>query len=324
REHMFILDRFLAFFVVECAYPPEANMQKNWNEIVGSTIARYRENAQNPEQASPWGEEGPSKAHFARKFKELSGETPFSFQRRLRLERGVWLLRNSGLRICDIASECGYESQEAFAKAVKKEFGLTPRQMRRLPTWSGGLFSPIHYHYDEEECADNWVLLQEKGGIAMNMKIVHLEPFHVISLASGGDYWGMPKTWQRFHQIIGGTPLAAQAESYLSVFHDHHRDIPMEQKKWDTGIIVKQKMPLPEELRFSTLAGGLYAVYLHFGPCEEIGPAWEEWTKGWLPQSPYEIDASRPSLEWYQNNLPFLPPELHVTFLCDPVRNKNG
>jgi DNA gyrase inhibitor GyrI/AraC-like DNA-binding protein len=261
-------------------------------------------------------------SYYRKQFKKYVGESPFSLQRRLRLERGVYLLRKTGFRVCDIAAECGYETQEAFAKAFKKAFGLTPSELRKLPTWSGGLFSPIHYHYKPEPEAQPCYILNLEGGMAMNMKIVTLDSYRVVALKGGGDYWGMPKTWQTFHKVLKESDLYAKALSFLSIFHDHHAEIPMEHKRWDTGIIVKETIPVPATLDTYLLPGGLYAVYVHFGSCEEIGPAWEAWTKAWLADSAYQIDSSRPSLEWYQSSLSFLPPEMSLTFLCDPVKEK--
>ena len=262
--------------------------------------------------------------YYIRKFKAYAGEPPYAFQKRLRMERGVSLLRQTGLRICDVAAECGYESQEAFSKAFKKSFGLTPKQLRGLSTWSGGLFSPIHAHYIEDAEETDYLLLNGKGGITMTMKTITLDRYRVVALKGGRDYWGMPKTWHCFHEILSQADLHSKALSYLSIIHDHHRDIPMEDKRWDTGILVKEPFPIPEGLDTYLLPGGLYAIYVHFGPCEEIGPAWEAWTKTWLTESPYRLDLMRPSLEWYQSAPPFLPPELHVTFLCDPIEKKTG
>ncbi|HPB87040.1 MAG TPA: AraC family transcriptional regulator [Thermotogota bacterium] len=298
------------------------NNENEWKYRVLRSIRDYQaQMALGEDMVSKTGEK---ESQYIRKFKTYAGEPPYAFQKRLRMERGIHLLRKTGLRICDIAAECGYESQEAFSKAFKKSFGLTPKDLRRLPTWSGGLFSPIHAHYTEDNEEPDFLLLKGKGGFTMNMKTMTLDRYRVVALKSGGDYWGMPKTWQRFHEILSQSEMRSKALSYLSVFYDHHKDIPMAQKQWDTGILVKEIVPLPEGLDTYLLPGGLYAIYVHFGPCEEIGPAWEAWTKAWLPESPYRIDFTRPSLEWYQSAPPFLPPELHLTFLCDPIEKKDA
>jgi len=298
------------------------NRESEWKNRVLQSIRDYQ--AQLTGGEDPVMKTAKIDSHYIRKFKTYAGEPPYAFQKRLRMERGIHLLRKTGLRICDIAAECGYESQEAFSKAFKSSFGLTPKELRRLPTWSGGLFSPIHAHYIEEIEEPDYLSLNGRGGITMNMKIITLDRYRVVALKGGGDYWGMPKTWQRFHDILNQANARSKALSYLSVFYDHHKEIPMEEKRWDTGILVKERFPLPEGLDTYLLPGGLYAIYVHFGPCEEIGPAWEAWTKTWLPESLYHIDLSRPSLEWYQSAPSFLPPELHLTFLCDPIDKRTN
>jgi len=59
------------------------------------------------------------------------GETPGSHQRRLRLDRGAWLLLTSRLTILDIALETGFECHETFTRAFRTRFGETPSSFRK-------------------------------------------------------------------------------------------------------------------------------------------------------------------------------------------------
>ena len=49
---------------------------------------------------------------------------------RLRLERAVYLVAKTNLRIIDICVECGYSDYRYLNKAFLSEFGMTPSQMR--------------------------------------------------------------------------------------------------------------------------------------------------------------------------------------------------
>ncbi|WP_169744903.1 GyrI-like domain-containing protein [Paenibacillus durus] len=42
---------------------------------------------------------------------------------------------------------------------------------------------------------------------------------------------------------------------------------------------------------------GLYAVTVHFGSSEEIGPTRDRWVNEWLPESGWLTDPSRPNYE---------------------------
>lgn len=93
----------------------------------------------------------------------------------------------------------------------------------------------------------------------------------------------------------------------------------MPDKRSDAAVYVPQDIALGEGLFRYETPGGLYAVKPHFGSCEEIGTTWDKWREEWLPASGWQLDKTRPSLEWYQGHFDFAPPELHVTLLCDAV-----
>jgi AraC family transcriptional regulator len=62
---------------------------------------------------------------------ELLGETPGRHQRRLRLDRGAWLLLTSQDSVLDIAFEIGFENHETFTRAFRTRFGTTPSAFRK-------------------------------------------------------------------------------------------------------------------------------------------------------------------------------------------------
>jgi AraC family transcriptional regulator len=74
---------------------------------------------------SPW--------HFHRIFSNFHGETIGDYIKRLRLEKSAYALKITNFPILEIAIETGYASNEAFTKAFKKQFGLTPIQFRKSP-----------------------------------------------------------------------------------------------------------------------------------------------------------------------------------------------
>ena len=69
--------------------------------------------------------------YFCAQFKHHFGATPIDYVVRLRLHRAAYLLRNQNLRIGDIARAVGYSDVYHFSKLFKKNYGLSPRDMRR-------------------------------------------------------------------------------------------------------------------------------------------------------------------------------------------------
>jgi AraC family transcriptional regulator len=75
---------------------------------------------------------GLSQWHFQRIFKALTNETVKTYIRSRRLAVSLDKLLSTQERILDIAVAAGYESQEAFSRAFKLSFGMTPNEYRKL------------------------------------------------------------------------------------------------------------------------------------------------------------------------------------------------
>lgn len=65
-------------------------------------------------------------------FQKLTGSTPMEYLFRIRIERAKILLRETDLKIIDIAMECGYGSSQYFANNFKRAVGTTPTEYRTL------------------------------------------------------------------------------------------------------------------------------------------------------------------------------------------------
>lgn len=74
---------------------------------------------------------GLSRSAFATRFKALVGEAPLEYLTRCRMQRAAQLLRESDMKIVEIAERIGYESEGAFNKAFKRQLGTTPGKFRR-------------------------------------------------------------------------------------------------------------------------------------------------------------------------------------------------
>ncbi|MEZ4728760.1 MAG: AraC family transcriptional regulator [Caldilineaceae bacterium] len=75
---------------------------------------------------------GFSVPQFHRVFTAQVGESPMAYVQRLRLERAGRKLRMGAVDIGEVALAAGYESHNAFSKAFKQHFGLTPSEFRSL------------------------------------------------------------------------------------------------------------------------------------------------------------------------------------------------
>ncbi|WP_394842939.1 AraC family transcriptional regulator [Pendulispora brunnea] len=69
--------------------------------------------------------------HFARAFKQSTGETPHGYVLRQRIETAMNLLRRTHKSIAEVALEVGFANQSHFTTQFRKITGRTPREYRR-------------------------------------------------------------------------------------------------------------------------------------------------------------------------------------------------
>ena len=74
---------------------------------------------------------GLSRAAFAKRFKELVGQTMFEYLTQLRMQQACQLLTETDLSLYEIANRVGYESDLAFTRTFKKRYDKTPTAYRK-------------------------------------------------------------------------------------------------------------------------------------------------------------------------------------------------
>ena len=74
-------------------------------------------------------------AHFTRTFRATFGETPHRYLQRRRVERAMFLLRETDRSATDICFAVGFGSPGTFSRTFRDIVGRSPRT---LPQGSGG------------------------------------------------------------------------------------------------------------------------------------------------------------------------------------------
>ena len=88
-----------------------------------------------------------SRTQFYRVFRAVIEETPVALRRRLLLERAAWQLSRTRLSVTDIGLNANYGSLEAFTRAFRKAFGVSPSLYRRMGVTHTHLHTANGIHY---------------------------------------------------------------------------------------------------------------------------------------------------------------------------------
>ena len=71
-----------------------------------------------------------SEAHFSRSFRATFGETPHRYLQRRRVERSMFLLRETDRSITDVCLDVGFMSLGTFSRTFREIVGETPSEYR--------------------------------------------------------------------------------------------------------------------------------------------------------------------------------------------------
>lgn len=119
---------------IEALPPDEAGWLAGLKDVaVGRTIAlihhRYAEPLSLEELAR---EAGVSKTVLGDRFRVLLGESPMQYCARWRMHVAADMLRRDRQSACSVAYSVGFNSEAAFNRAFKREFGLPPAAWKRV------------------------------------------------------------------------------------------------------------------------------------------------------------------------------------------------
>jgi AraC-like DNA-binding protein len=71
-----------------------------------------------------------SAAHFSRQFRAVFGETPHHYLQRRRVERSMFMLRETSREITQICLDVGFNSLGTFSRTFREIVGVPPSQYR--------------------------------------------------------------------------------------------------------------------------------------------------------------------------------------------------
>ncbi len=256
---------------------------------------------------------GVSPTHFSRLFRVLTGETFGCYLRRRRLTLAAQrLLDESPGSLIELAFDCQYDSQEAFTRAFKRAFGVTPGAYRRC----GG---PSRVQWRDR--LDAARLERRKETLTMEPEIREIDSFQLVGVRERFDQeskTGIPGLWQRLMPLIPKIPhLSEPARSFGACLNT---DLQTGSFDYIAGVGVDRIDRLPDGLVAETIPRQTYACFTHTIQGEDLHAELQPtmaWILGtWLPASKHTM-ANGPDLEVYPPG--FEPGPGHSLEVCIPI-----
>lgn len=217
---------------------------------------------------------GMSPFHLTRAFGRSFGRPLMGYARARRLSEAARILANGAPDILHVALEAGYGSHEAFTRAFREEFGITPETLRANPDLSKlPLQEPIRMN------------AQPKMQLAAP-RFEETGPFLFVGICRRYRYDNMaaiPGQWQEFSRHIGTIPGEKPGVSYgvCANGDDNSMDYLSAVEVTDFTLIDKQLQRL-------RVPAHRYAVFGHSGHISEIQGVFGAIYHEWLPASGQE------------------------------------
>jgi AraC-like DNA-binding protein len=219
---------------------------------------------------------GYSRAHFSRAFTRLVGESPAAFVRRIRLESAAYRL--AGSRVSDVAALAGYEASEAFARAFRRAFQVSPSAFAasgldwRLPSPED-----LHWNPDRDPSADFGELRKRYPGVVGRGPELALAVVRHL-----GSYAKLDIGWAKVASRPGRLWAAVY---YDDIWTCPHSDL----MRSDLGFVLRDGEPAPAGMSRLVVPGGLSFRLVDAVYRERRNEAWSYVSACW-PEATWGFD----------------------------------
>ncbi|MCQ9282383.1 AraC family transcriptional regulator [Priestia aryabhattai] len=238
-----------------------------------------------------------SEYHFKRMFSFLAGITLSEYIRRRRLTLAAFELKDSNIKVIDVAIKYNYSSPDSFTRAFQNLHGITPSEAKKSGS-SLKAFPKMTFQ------------LSIKGGNEMNYRIEKKEAFHIVGIKERVPiiFHGVnPKiaamweslndeTIRELKELSNVTPLGLLSASV------NFSEGRMEEKgQLDHYIGVATTKDCPDHLVQLEVPAGTWAVFEAVGPFPDtLQDVWGRIYSEWFPSSTYE-QVEGPEILWNEH-----------------------
>lgn len=230
---------------------------------------------------------GVSRFHLSRLFTLCVGQSIMRYARGRRLTEAARVLARGAPDILSVALDWGYGSHEAFTRAFRDQFGVTPEEVRaRGALDTLDLVEPIRMTNAPSNLA------APRFEQAPEMLIAGVSQRHDRAGAPG-----IPLQWQKLVPHFGAIPREKPGGVTFGVCTNYDDEGGFD---YLAGVEVTRIADLPPGFTSLRLAPQRYAVFTHTGHVATIATTWGAAWGQWLPSSGLK-PAEAPMFERYDH-----------------------
>ncbi|QCK87187.1 AraC family transcriptional regulator [Phreatobacter aquaticus] len=223
--------------------------------------------------------------HLTRAFAAVTGRSLMRYMRARRLSEAARTLADGAPDILQVALEAGYGSHEAFSRAFRDQFSLTPEAVRNQSDVNPlSLVEPITMTLT---LVDDLASPRIEVGAPM-LLAGHVERFHCEAIA------GLPALWERLNAHMGSIDGQIGKVAYGACFNTDDAG----NFDYMAGVAVADFDDLPAEFGRLRVPASTYAVFARGDHIAGIRGVFAAIWERWLPESGREV-ADAPVLERY-------------------------
>lgn len=218
--------------------------------------------------------------HYCRMFRALIGDSVMGYVRKRRLSVAALRLASEKISIVSLALDCQFESHEAFTRAFKQLFHITPSEFKSLPNpiWPGFKkpVNPQTLHHLRE------------GGVSMVPEIVRCKEFLVTGISSNYTQTStqdIPLLWQQFGPRIESIAGRTEAGTSYGICRPVHNG----EFEYTAAVAVNTLDNLPEGMSGIVVPEQTYARFTHRGAVRDIHETISYIWATWFPNSDFDV-----------------------------------
>lgn len=288
----------------------------NYYAVLEQAIVFIEENLYNEIHIEDVAEStGYSHYHLSRLFHVVLGESLSNYIKKRRMAVSAKDLLYTEKRVLDLAMENGFQSSEAFSRAFKAIYGVSPAYYRSnqqdMFIGSKKVLKPeLIRHIDKN--------ITVKPKIVSMCEVNTAGFLQKINIKNNS----LPELWNRLRKIQNQIPNVLSDNKGYGIcdtklsFYDEGKDVMF---RYLVGVGVSSYDRLPENLARKTLKAGKYAVFTHTGSLSNISKTYDYIWGTWFLSTKEQLD-SREDFELYdQRYLGFNHPDTEVDIYI-PIR----